>query len=97
MYNFTQLDNSTSFITVIQVANDFTGQIFGLFILIAIFLTIYFGLKMYEPTREAFAAATFGVFICAIFLRILDIINNTYFAACIILLIGAVVMLINKD
>jgi hypothetical protein len=96
-YDFTILNNTHSIVTVIQAANTFTGGIYGLFIIIIVGVVTYFGLRMFEPTRECLVAATFASTLTSIFLRVLNVVDTMYVTACIILLIGAVVMLINRE
>lgn len=99
--NITQLANLTGDPTsLLVVANNWTGNLFGIFILIIITASTYYGLRggfVREPSREALSAALFVGAVTSIFMVMLHILDNKYLAATALLFGGALVMLFNRE
>lgn len=99
-YNMTLLENSTSIIDLMQVSNTYTDGLLGIFLLVIICFSIYYLLRKStgpEPNREVFAAVSFAAAIFSILFRLIGLVQNYVVGACVILFIGALVMLKNKD
>lgn len=99
--NISAIANMTgSPVTLFQVANTWTGNLFGIFLLTIITMSTYYGLRggiNGEPSREALTAALFVGAIVSIFFVMLGILDNRFLAATALLFTGALVMLFNRN
>ena len=92
----TLLQNAT-FLGIMQATNTYTSGLFGVFIIVAIGLAMYFGLQQIETQRNSVVGAMFAVFVVSFFLRLLNMINFLVFGAVIILTALAIAFLFNKE
>lgn len=101
MVNISLIQNmSGSPVELFQVANTWTGNLFGLFMLVIIIMGIYYGLRgglHAEPSREALAGALFAGAIVSVFFVMLGILDNRFLAATALLLAGSLIMLFNRN
>jgi hypothetical protein len=81
---------------VLHGINLVTDGLFGASIVLLVWLLIYFRLRN-EPTREAVIAASFTAFIIAVILSMLGTISDWVFNASLIVFIGSLVMLLNRE
>jgi hypothetical protein len=95
-YNLSVLDNSTGIVDVAKAANGFTGGLLGILIIVIICLAIYFGLRFENP-KNAFVAASFVAAILSILFRIIGLVNDYVPVVCILLVIGAFALMIQKQ
>lgn len=99
-YNFSLLENVTGPIQVIQVANQFTNNLLGIFMLIALVGSIYFGLRKIgvgENPKQIMIATSFSAAIISIFLRILGLVDNYIVTAVIVTVIITFAILWNYE
>lgn len=98
--NITEIINMTgSPVAIFQVANSWTGNLFGILLLTIITMSTYYGLRggiRGEPSREALTAAFFVGSIVSVFFVMLGILDNRFLAATALLFGGALVMLFNR-
>lgn len=94
------LVNGNGLIGLLQAANTYTGGLYGLFILVIIGGAVYFGLRggvKGEPSREALSAALFVTTITSVLMTLIGMLDTKYLGASVLLLIGAVVLLFNRE
>jgi hypothetical protein len=91
-YNLSVLDNSTGIVDVAKAANG----LLGILIIVIICLAIYFGLRFENP-KNAFVAASFVAAILSILFRIIGLVNDYVPVVCILLVIGAFALMIQKQ
>lgn len=84
----------TEFLTII---NDGTNGLFGVSILLFIALIVYARNRFIEPTKEGITGAAWAALLVSFFLRYLELINDWIFGVTIIVALGSIVMLINKE
>jgi len=86
-------------VSLLQVANTWSGNIFGLLLVVIITLSTYYGLRggiRGEPSREALSAAFFVGCVSSVLLVLMSVLDNRFLAASALLLAGALVMLFNR-
>jgi len=99
-YNITMIQDINSPIGLLTLANSWTNDLFGLFLLVVITASVYFGLRgglRGEPSREAMSAALFVGAVTSVFFVILGFLDTKFVAATVLLFAGAVAMLINRN
>jgi hypothetical protein len=77
-------DNVTSFMDFLSYTDTLTSGILGIGFLVIVGIVAFLTTKNYTWERSL-GFSTFLVLISAIFLRIIDLINNEVFVVCIIL------------
>lgn len=88
--------STTPGINVITGVNDITGGLFGVSILVLIWLVVYYRTRG-EPTRESAVAASWVTLIAAVLLRLLGWLDDTYLGICIVLALGSLALLVNRN
>ncbi len=99
-YNFTLLENSTGLVDVMQVTNSFTDGLLGIFLLIFVTATIYVTLRSSlnnEHAPSAIMATMFAGMILSFLLRTMGLVGGYVVSAMIVLTIGSVAALANRE
>lgn len=96
-YDISLLSNQTSILGLMQVANTYTGDLLGIFLVVIIGVALYLQLNTFAPQRQAIVGTLFVTMIIGLLLTIMGLLPTAFFIVLVILLIGAVVFLINTD
>jgi hypothetical protein len=83
--------------TVMSILYEGTNGLIGIAIVMLIWLVVYIRRRHVTPTREAVVGASWAAMIIAFFIRYLDLMNDWSFGVVIVLLLGSIVMLINRE
>ena len=89
----TSIYNITRPYQLIEVANNVTGDLFGLVMIICIFVIAFISLKDWKPA-PAFAASSFITTIIAIMLRTLNALADWALFICIFLVVISMAFLV---
>jgi hypothetical protein len=78
---------------LLSCVNETTAGLFGLTIMVGVWVLLYFRLRGQSSPKDAIAAASFITFLAAALLRLLGILNDVYLGAAFVMLAGSVAML----
>jgi hypothetical protein len=84
--------NVTDLASYLRYQNIVTGSVFGILILIAIFIIVFIRLKDY-PLAKAYGSAAFISAITAIIFRTLQLVNDLVLLFAIFILVTAIIAL----
>ena len=76
-YNLTVLNSQNDLVGIMQSANILSGGMLGIVILLLSFITLFIAFKQYE-IRRALASSSFITSIIAIFLRLMNMLNDQW-------------------
>lgn len=82
---------------LVTIINEATNYLFGVGIIVIVWLIIFSRRRNVTPTREAIVGASWITMLISVFMRVLGFINDWIFSICIVLWIGSIVMLINRE
>lgn len=83
--------------TLVTILNDATGTLFGICVVVLIWLFVYVRRRNVTPTHEAITVASWAAFIISLPLRFLGLMNDWQLGIIIILCIGSIVLLNNRE
>lgn len=92
LWNYTATSPNDVFVGV----NTLTEGLFGVSILLLIWLVIFFKLREHS-TYDAMTAATFVASIAGLFMRLLNWVNDGVFGIAVVAFIGAIVLLVYRQ
>jgi len=95
MVNVTDI-NITRPYELITYANTLTDNIFGVVMILMIFIVSFIAMKDY-PTKSAFASSCFITTLLAILLRVMGALADMYVFLCIFMTLGALAFIIFGD
>jgi hypothetical protein len=82
---------------LMTLINNATEGMFGIAILLIIWVVIYTRKRNITPTKEAIAGASWVIMLLAIPLRYLTLINDLILIICIVMGLGSIIILINRE
>lgn len=88
--------NVTNFVTWMQYNNTVTDNMFGIGILVMLFIVVFIAFKQYE-TEQAFASACFISLIASIMLRVVGLVGSNVVLVFVILSAISAVLLYLKS
>jgi hypothetical protein len=83
--------------TVMGILYDGTDGLFGIAIVMLVWLVVYMRRRHVTPTREAVTGASWAAMVISFFVRYLELMNDWSFGVVIVILLGSIVMLINRE
>jgi hypothetical protein len=84
--------NATSIVDLFSYGNYVTNNVFGLFILVSVFLVMFLAMKQY-PTEKAFASSSFTTALVSYMLSILGLVPSYAVLITTLMVITSVFML----
>lgn len=78
---------------LLSCVNDTTAGLFGLFILLGVWMLLYFRLRGTSSPKDSIAAASFITFLAAALLRLLGAVDDVYLGMAFVAMIGSVALL----
>lgn len=97
-YNLSELSDSEGFADMIIWLNNAVEGIFGIFMLLSLFIVMFAVLQRFTDTKKALGTSTFICAIISVLMRLLGILTDTVmWSAIIILMIVMLLIYLARD
>lgn len=87
------INGSRGLVDLAQYGNTVTGNLFGLFLVIMIFLVFFITIRNRRPNEEAFVVAGFITALSSIFLYLMDLISESIVAGVLVIFFVSLLLL----
>lgn len=95
-YNLTNLTTHYDFVNGVVEINRQADAIFGVVLLVGLWILIFFGLKNYESKR-AFGAASFITLVAAVLMSTIGLVPSYAVVVLVLMTAGGAIMLITEQ